>query len=439
MKYKMALLIAYNGTPFHGLQYQRLPIPTVERVLAEQLVRHGLVKPCNYASIEKMHIKRACRTDKGVHAAMNVVVVNVERNDCGPFLSAMNVLRTGHTDNENNENRNRNGNGNSGSTTGTTSTDSTDSAGMIHVYGMVRVPKTFNPKTRVDHRTYHYVMPQHITGTDRHTLTRVLRMYVGTRDYHNFTNEKEGARTIRLIRDVRVDVIGEWYVVKITGQSFMMHQIRKMVGLVLLVLRHGLGRTADGTGRDVDSKVDRETDNETNRDVDSKANSKTDRDVDRETDTCINSKADKQIDNKVDGDMDSKVDSNADRETDKQIDSKADNKDSKDSKVDAYIVERAQHVFTTAFSPARINIPKAPAHFLYLDSPVYDTYNKQYTMHDSIEVDVCEKERVRDMLIYRYVMNDGCMDVFKQWYECVDKHVSEYGYVGIDNQGRGHE
>lgn len=95
-------------------------------------------------------------------------------------------------------------------------------------------------------------------------LTRIrdcLAMYDGTRNYHNFTVEKtfRDSSAKRFIKSfvVNPDPIlidgTEWLSLKVHGQSFMMHQIRKMVGMVALVVRCGCHpkRIIEAYGEDV--------------------------------------------------------------------------------------------------------------------------------------------------------------------------------------------
>lgn len=88
-----------------------------------------------------------------------------------------------------------------------------------------------------------------------------LAMYEGTRNYHNFTVHKsfKDASAKRVIKSFVVNpdpiVINgtEWVSLKVHGQSFMMHQIRKMVGMVALVIRCGCDpkRILEAYGEDV--------------------------------------------------------------------------------------------------------------------------------------------------------------------------------------------
>ncbi|KAJ9666998.1 tRNA pseudouridine synthase 1 [Coniosporium apollinis] len=78
-------------------------------------------------------------------------------------------------------------------------------------------------------------------------LQTALTAYEGVHSYHNYTIQKSfrDPSAKRLIKSFRVAptpiIIGdtEWLSLKVHGQSFMMHQIRKMVGMAALVVRCG--------------------------------------------------------------------------------------------------------------------------------------------------------------------------------------------------------
>lgn len=86
-----------------------------------------------------------------------------------------------------------------------------------------------------------------ITPERRARLQDALSKYVGTRNFHNYTVQKpygdpSAKRTIKsfLVNPTPVIINNtEWLSLKVHGQSFMMHQIRKMVGLVSLMVRCG--------------------------------------------------------------------------------------------------------------------------------------------------------------------------------------------------------
>lgn len=82
-----------------------------------------------------------------------------------------------------------------------------------------------------------------------------LSLFLGSQNYHNYTVNKEfrnpsAKRFIKsfVVHDKPVLINGtEWLSLKVHGQSFMMHQIRKMVSMVALVVRCGCheGRVQD--------------------------------------------------------------------------------------------------------------------------------------------------------------------------------------------------
>jgi len=84
-------------------------------------------------------------------------------------------------------------------------------------------------------------------------VQQALNNYLGTRNYHNYTIQKafkdpSANRHIKsfvvnrkpiLIGDGPEEEKTEWLSLKVHGQSFMMHQIRKMIGMVTLLVRSG--------------------------------------------------------------------------------------------------------------------------------------------------------------------------------------------------------
>lgn len=87
-----------------------------------------------------------------------------------------------------------------------------------------------------------------------------LSRYIGTHKFHNYTIEKtfRDPSATRVIKAFNVDpnpiTINdtEWLSLKVWGQSFMMHQIRKMVSMVALLVRCGCheGRIQDSYAAD---------------------------------------------------------------------------------------------------------------------------------------------------------------------------------------------
>ncbi|ORY63355.1 pseudouridine synthase [Pseudomassariella vexata] len=84
-----------------------------------------------------------------------------------------------------------------------------------------------------------------VTPERLNQLQETLSEYVGTHNYHNYTIQK-GPSDPSAKRHIKSFVVNpnpiqindtQWLSLKVHGQSFMMHQIRKMVGMAVLVTR----------------------------------------------------------------------------------------------------------------------------------------------------------------------------------------------------------
>jgi tRNA pseudouridine38-40 synthase len=92
-------------------------------------------------------------------------------------------------------------------------------------------------------------------------IQTALDKYIGTKNYHNYTilktfKDPSVKRHIKsfvvnkkpiLIGEGADETKSEWLSLKVHGQSFMMHQIRKMVGMVTLMVRSGADMSAMDT------------------------------------------------------------------------------------------------------------------------------------------------------------------------------------------------
>ena len=73
-KRKCAVMLGYCGTGYNGLQIQNDPnVKTIERDLYTALHKAGAISLENSLDLKKSGFQRCARTDKGVHAAGNVV------------------------------------------------------------------------------------------------------------------------------------------------------------------------------------------------------------------------------------------------------------------------------------------------------------------------------------------------------------------------------
>lgn len=99
-----------------------------------------------------------------------------------------------------------------------------------------------------------------ISTIRRERVQEALKLYLGTQNFHNYTVQKRYSdpSAKRVIRSFKVNpqpvIINdtEWLSLKVHGQSFMMHQIRKMVAMAALIVRCGcpLERIKESFGPD---------------------------------------------------------------------------------------------------------------------------------------------------------------------------------------------
>ncbi|XP_071948997.1 pseudouridylate synthase 1 homolog isoform X1 [Antedon mediterranea] len=221
MKRKVAILMSYSGVGYKGMQFNK-GVKTIEEELFKAMTKAEAVTESMAEHLGKMSFQRCARTDKGVSAAGQVVSMKM-------FLLDDVVDRINQ-----------------------------HLPDQIRVMDYKRVINSFDSKNRCDYRTYSYMTPtfafqpieQFTTDAFRvkdETIDRVnslLKYYHGSKNFHNFTSGKKfnDPSAFRYIKDFSCNKPFiqdglEFSILKVRGQSFMLHQIRKMVGLILAVVR----------------------------------------------------------------------------------------------------------------------------------------------------------------------------------------------------------
>ncbi|GAA6214959.1 tRNA pseudouridine synthase A, mitochondrial [Lates japonicus] len=225
-KKKVVLLLAYSGKGYYGMQ--RNPgtsqFRTIEDDLVAALVKSGCIPENHGDDMKKMSFQRCARTDKGVSAAGQVVSLKVRLIENIPEKINQHLPP------------------------------------QIRVLGLKRVTQGFNSKNNCDARTYSYMLPTVAFSPKDYdtaniaafrlgpeTLQRVNRLfalYKGTHNFHNFTSQKapNDPSARRYITEMScgepfIRNNSEFAVITVRGQSFMLHQIRKMIGLVIAVIK----------------------------------------------------------------------------------------------------------------------------------------------------------------------------------------------------------
>ncbi|KAL0610359.1 tRNA pseudouridine synthase A [Plecturocebus cupreus] len=224
-KRKVVLLMAYSGKGYHGMQRNvgSSQFRTIEDDLVSALVRAGCIPEGHGQDMRKMCFQRCARTDKGVSAAGQVVSLKMWLID--GILEKINSHLPSH----------------------------------IRILGLKRVTGGFNSKNKCDARTYCYLLPTfafahkdrdvqdetyRLSAETLQQVNRLLACYKGTHNFHNFTSQKgpqePSARRYILEMYCEEPFVREgleFAVIRVKGQSFMMHQIRKMVGLVVAIVK----------------------------------------------------------------------------------------------------------------------------------------------------------------------------------------------------------
>ncbi|XP_033113411.1 tRNA pseudouridine synthase A-like isoform X2 [Anneissia japonica] len=221
MKRKVAILLSYSGVGYKGMQINK-GFKTIEDELFKAMTKAEAVTESMAEHIGKMSFQRCARTDKGVSAAGQVVSMKMYLlNDVVDRINQ-------HL------------------------------PAQIRVMDIVRTMGIFSSWRDCDERTYIYVLPTYaFSAADDITIdtyrfkdetikevNRLLQYYHGSKNFHNFTSGKKfkDPSAYRFIKDFTCSEPFmqdgmEFTTLRVRGQSFMLHQIRKMVGLVLAVIR----------------------------------------------------------------------------------------------------------------------------------------------------------------------------------------------------------
>lgn len=313
-KRKVAVMIGYCGTGYHGMQYNP-PNPTIEAELFKAFSEAGAISKANSTDLKKNGFMRAARTDKGVHAGGNLISLKLIIEDPDIKEKINEKLPEG-----------------------------------IRVWDIERVNKAFDCRKMCGSRWYEYLLPTYsligpkpgsllyknieesktelpgvidedeeskqfwsdltketkelfseedleairtytpparddFTGNEEiylkvkkykqlenlhrrkyrvsqnklNKFRATMKQYLGAHNFHNFTLGKDfkESSAIRFMKEIKVSepfVIGdaktEWVSIKIHGQSFMLHQIRKMISMATLITRCGcpIERISDAYG-----------------------------------------------------------------------------------------------------------------------------------------------------------------------------------------------
>ncbi len=211
MERTIKLLLAYDGTDFHGWQRQE-GVRTVQEDV-EDVLRHVLRHP--------LHIKGASRTDTGVHARGQVATVVT---DAG--VPVQNMTRA-------------------------IGQRLPADIALVHA---AEVPAGFHPSLHATGKLYRY----RIFNADARPVTRhgrrfawhvwyrldlarmraAARLWQGTHDFAGLASQgSPRSTTVRSIRQIGIRRIAHDVLIDVEGGGFLYNQVRNMVGTLVEIGR----------------------------------------------------------------------------------------------------------------------------------------------------------------------------------------------------------
>jgi len=217
---KFVLLIEYDGTRYYGFQWQ-VGLPTIQNELEEAIRRF-----CGQSS----RVMAASRTDTGVHAKGQVVSFWAKSTiDTMSMVRALNYYLPED----------------------------------IAVKAAYRATDDFNVRRDALSREYRYYISGGNTRSpfsrrfalfmhkmpDIQVMNEACQLIKGEHDFASFASSLEGNKnTVRNVYEAGVERKGDFIVFRIIANSFLPHQVRSTVGLLV---RLGLGKRGIEYFRDI--------------------------------------------------------------------------------------------------------------------------------------------------------------------------------------------
>ena len=212
---RLALTIEYEGTRYHGFQYQ-VDAPTIQGELERAIEELTGVR---------VRVKGAGRTDAGVHAEEQVVAFDTASpHSTGTFVSALNHYLPPDI-----------------------------AVKQAHI-----VKPDFDPRRHALRRTYRYSILNsrtpsplarrftcHIRETlDVERMRSAAALFVGEHDFRRFAAPLPVGKTssVRAVFDASLEHRGDVIALWVAGNAFLQHQVRRMAGALVDIGRRRLSK-----------------------------------------------------------------------------------------------------------------------------------------------------------------------------------------------------
>lgn len=262
-KRKVILIVAYIGKAYHGSARNDNcdSVPTVEgclwKSIADTIETETKTQSASSLALQRQQrtnpngMTRSSRTDKGVSSLGNIFTLFLPGSLLESSSKSESLLVSAINDHLPNDIR------------------------LLRFMKSHTIPHSFDARLHCESRRYRYLVPVQVLLQKhnnkesildlRKRLKRVLMQWGGTHSFHNFTNWKPETRTNtkevcdkeedddgqeasscfrHILRCHVEDVIQhdqlDFVVISIKGQSFLYHQIRKMMGATIGVMNQSL-------------------------------------------------------------------------------------------------------------------------------------------------------------------------------------------------------
>ena len=207
---RLALIVEYEGTNYHGFQYQN----------NARTVQDELERAIQRFTGERVRVKGAGRTDAGVHAEGQVVAFDTDSgHPLERFEGALNFYLPDE----------------------------------ISVRAAYRVAGDFDPRRGASSRRYRYTILNSLTRSplvrrmshlvserlDVRRMQEGAKLMVGSHDFTRFAGplEDAGASTVRQVKEAVAGRSGSTVTFEVEANAFLPHQVRRMAGALLDVGR----------------------------------------------------------------------------------------------------------------------------------------------------------------------------------------------------------
>ncbi|CAI5759767.1 unnamed protein product [Candida verbasci] len=211
----VAIKFAYLGWNYNGLalQLEKTPLPTVEEIILKAMTKVKLIKD----PIDEVTYSKCGRTDKGVSALNQVISINLRSN-----LTPEEQMKPENDIKE----------------LDYISILNANLPEDIRIHEIcLRPPKDFDARFSCEYRHYKYFFKKNDLDID--LMQKGADSYLGVHDFRNFCKLDGSKQLTNFTREIFkseiVHLIDDYYYFNLQGNAFLWHQVRCMIGILLLV------------------------------------------------------------------------------------------------------------------------------------------------------------------------------------------------------------